>query len=90
MQKRYLIDESIFVYLNRQDYKYHSQLVAFLEDGSLNKFANQRKHALYMPHCSRVRLGAFTLYHALAYMKKILKQVFYRGFHTIRTGLSGQ
>jgi hypothetical protein len=73
MHKGYLIDESIFVYLNRQNYKYHSQLVAFLEDARLSKQEGQRRHVLYMPYCSRIRLGAFRLFHALTYMKKFLK-----------------
>lgn len=69
--KKYLIDESVIVYLDRADYQYHDQLVAFLEDGKV--YDNKKKHLLYMSFAARVRLGAYRAYTATTFMKRFLK-----------------
>lgn len=71
--KKYLIDESIFVYLDRKDYIYHTQLVAFLEDARLSKPLVHRRHILYLPHLAKLKLGALRFYGALIFMKKFTR-----------------
>lgn len=72
--KKYLIDESIIVYLNRKDYDYHSQLVAFLENGRITKSNKNKKHEFFMPYHSRIRLGIFKLYSIHVLIKRWLKK----------------
>lgn len=70
MLKKYLVDESLFVYLSREkEYSYYSQLIAFLEDAK-----GKDGHNLYMPYYSKIRLGAFRLYKGLTLMKKISRR----------------
>ncbi len=69
MRIGYLIDESIIVYLERENYKYYTQLVAFLNNGKLTTDISKRKHFFYMPHSSKIRLGNFMLYKTFAVFK---------------------
>jgi hypothetical protein len=69
MIENYLIDESIIVYLDRNDYKYHRQLVAFLEDGMKGK--KDRKYTFFMPKSCKFKLGAFWWYKQLTYLRRI-------------------
>jgi len=73
MKTGYLIDESIIVFLEREGYEYHTQLVAFLEDGKLAKSLNARKHVFYMPYSSRCRLGNFRFYKTITNAKKLFR-----------------
>jgi len=66
-RKKYLLDESIFVYLDRGEDQICSQLAKFLEDGRLSRrFTKQgRAHELYMPMISKYRLGGTFFYRFL-------------------------
>jgi hypothetical protein len=71
--KDYLIDESVIVYLERADYKYHDKLVGFLEGGRCRKNKKYREHTFYMPCSSKIRLGVFKAYSAYILMKNALR-----------------
>ena len=58
-KKRYLIDETLFVYLDRENPEHLQALTAFLDDGSLVRANSKegRAHELHMPKTSKYRLG---------------------------------
>lgn len=54
--KKFIIDETLFVYATRGDYELHSQLSLFLGMGE------KKEVALYMTEISAKRLGMFKSY----------------------------
>jgi hypothetical protein len=70
MTEEYLIDESVIVYLDRNDYQYHRQLIAFLEDGRRDK--KNKKHHFYMPRTSKIKLGSFRWYKSCTYANRFI------------------
>lgn len=75
MPNRYLIDESLIVYLDRQEYEYHSQLTRFLEDGRVGRSVSNRRNIFFFARLAKFRMGAFSLFKGVVVMKRHLYAV---------------
>ncbi|NCP67355.1 hypothetical protein GW756_04285 [bacterium] len=97
-RKKYLVDETVFVYLDRDEDDICPLLAKFLEGGKLSKRRKEGlKYELYMPSVSKYRLGGTFFYRLSIYSPRRnkeapllkAKQISYLRFKVAKLYISG-